>query len=497
MRRVPRRRRPAWASFPSDTAAALKPRLRAAHAANDCRACWYASRAEVESLYTLRGFLGGLRTLVTGVKRPGALLLAALLLSSGAAGQTPPPGGDKGAAADVTDLVNSLLGGLLGGGDVTGERLQEEVAEAGGLPFRENVPVAFLGREELGAYLRELFDAEYPVALARADERLLQAFDLLPPGTDLRALRARVLEENVAGFYDERPGKRRLYAVSEDRSFSPMNQIVLVHELRHAQQDQYERLDGFLGDDVSDFDDRRLAWTSLLEGDATLVMERFVRLRLGSLGGAAEAPAAGDPAALGTPGLFDVPGAPPVVRDQLVQPYLAGLTFARALWARGGGEALREAWGRPPRVHRAGPAPREVLLAGEAARRGAGRGGAAAAPGCCPRACSARCCSGRWSRTRARPPTEGWGGDGWRLWDVGGRTALAWRSEWDGAGRRRGVPRRAAGALRAVRRSCLACGLGGLHARRAGARFAMRRAGEAVDLVSADDGALFDRMVGG
>jgi MoaA/NifB/PqqE/SkfB family radical SAM enzyme len=52
--------------LPSDTAAVLKPRLRAAHTANDCRACWYASRAEVESLYTLRGLLGGLRTLVTG-----------------------------------------------------------------------------------------------------------------------------------------------------------------------------------------------------------------------------------------------------------------------------------------------------------------------------------------------------------------------------------------------------------------------------------------------
>ena len=51
--------------LPSDTAAVLKPRLRAAHVANDCRACWYASRAEIESLYTLRGFLGGLRALVT------------------------------------------------------------------------------------------------------------------------------------------------------------------------------------------------------------------------------------------------------------------------------------------------------------------------------------------------------------------------------------------------------------------------------------------------
>jgi MoaA/NifB/PqqE/SkfB family radical SAM enzyme len=51
--------------LPSDTAAVLKPRLRAAHSANDCRACWYASRAEIESLYTVRGFLGGLKTLVT------------------------------------------------------------------------------------------------------------------------------------------------------------------------------------------------------------------------------------------------------------------------------------------------------------------------------------------------------------------------------------------------------------------------------------------------
>jgi MoaA/NifB/PqqE/SkfB family radical SAM enzyme len=44
---------------------ALRPRLRAVAAANDCRACYYASRAEIETLYTMRGLLGGLRTLVT------------------------------------------------------------------------------------------------------------------------------------------------------------------------------------------------------------------------------------------------------------------------------------------------------------------------------------------------------------------------------------------------------------------------------------------------
>jgi hypothetical protein len=50
--------------LPADPATAVRTRLRAAHAANDCRACWYASRAEIESLYTVRGFVAGLRTLV-------------------------------------------------------------------------------------------------------------------------------------------------------------------------------------------------------------------------------------------------------------------------------------------------------------------------------------------------------------------------------------------------------------------------------------------------
>jgi MoaA/NifB/PqqE/SkfB family radical SAM enzyme len=52
-------------TLPGEGAERVRARLRAAHAANDCRACWYASRAEIESLYTVRGFLAGLRTLVT------------------------------------------------------------------------------------------------------------------------------------------------------------------------------------------------------------------------------------------------------------------------------------------------------------------------------------------------------------------------------------------------------------------------------------------------
>ena len=90
---------------------------------------------------------------------------------------------------------------------------------------------------------------------------------------------------------------------------------------------------------------------------------------------------------------------------------------------------------------------------------------------------------------------DGWGGDGWRLWDVGGRTALAWRSEWDQA--------TDAGEFHAALRARFArygapASRGGweVFTPTGGRRFAVRRVGDAVDLVSADDGALLDRIVG-
>jgi hypothetical protein len=420
--------------------------------------------------------------------------LLAALLAPAALAQTPPAGGEN-PAAEVSDLVNALLGGLLGGAEVTGPQLQEEVAEAGGLPFRKDVPLAFLRRDELAAYLRELFDAEYTPGQARADERLLTAFDLLPGGTDLRVVRARVLEDNVAGFYDERPGRRRLYAVSDDRAFTPMNQIVLAHELRHALQDQYEDLGSFLDEGVSDFDDRRLAWMSLLEGDATLVMERFVRLRLGALGEVLRT--AGEDvgaAALGAPGLLELPGAPPVVRDQLVQPYVAGLAFARALWAHGGPRALRAAWARPPE------STEQVLHPAKFFERERPR---AVVPRVAPPPGARLVSEGVLGELLLRTlveedggkATEGWGGDGWRLWDVGGRTALAWRSEWDG-------PEDAAefhAALRArfARRGGASSRAGfEVFAGPDGRRFALRREHDAVELLSADDAALLARLTG-
>lgn len=408
------------------------------------------------------------------MKRKKAGLLGGLLLCLAVAlpaQESPPP--------DASDLVNTLLSGLLGFRDVTGAELQREVADVGGVPFRSDVPLEYMSRADLSRYLKEVLDSEYPEARARNDQRTLVAFDLLPPETDLRALRAHVLEENIAGFYDERPGKKRLYAVSEDRRLTPANQLILAHELRHALQDQYVDVHQALPASVGDFDDRRIAWMSLLEGDATLVMERFLMRRL-----------PGGEEGLDLPGLSvptpEVPGAPPVVRDQLVLPYLVGREFARALWRNGGAEAIRSAWSRPPE------STEQVLHPDKYAAREAPRPVEPPEPPRGGRLVNEGVLGELLVRTLLDDPGDegaggGWGGDVYRVWDLSGKTLLVWRSVWDSPQ----AEGRFLGAVRArfyrrygvpeVREGYTVFGRGPW-------RFAIGRRAHGILLVSSDDG---------
>ena len=345
-----------------------------------------------------------------------AFLLVALLAAPPAASQDP---------ADASDLINTLLATLGGFRDLSGPELQREVAEAGGVAFRSDVPLDYLSRSALSSYLKEVLDSEYPPEKAEADERTLAAFDLLPPRSGLRALRARLLEDNVAGFYDERPGRKRLYAISDQRTLTPANQLVLAHELRHALQDQYTDLHGTVPAGVGDFDDRRMAFVSLLEGDATLVMERFLLRRLPGL-----PETMGDLGAWGLPANL-MPGVPQVLQDQLVLPYLVGRDFARALFQRGGWPALREAWSRPPRSTEQVLHPEKYFAAEGARPLDLGTAPAGS------RLVNEGVLGELLTRTLLGPGSEGaaagWGGDAFRVHDVGGRTLLVWASAWDSA----------------------------------------------------------------
>ena len=353
-------------------------------------------------------------------RRPLSRLVSAVLalavVAAWVSGADRPP-------RESEDLLNVLLSRLLQLDELTPPELQKIVGDAGGVPFPADVPVEFMTPAELQGYLREVVDSEYPPQEAEADARTLAAFDLIDPGLDLRRVRLGLLEQNIAGFYDERPHRRRLYVVSEDRRLTPINQLILAHELRHALQDQHADVHGVVPEEVGDFDDRRLAFLAVLEGDATLVMEHFLRRRLEQA--ERTLPEMAD---FAFP-VGDMPGTAPVLRDQMVLPYVLGTPFARELWRKGGWAALQEAWKRPPEsseqvIHpekywtrerpshpavtyapRHGRVLREGVLGEAYARTLLGEGSAAAA--------------------------AGWAGDRYRVWDVKGRTLLVWRSAWE------------------------------------------------------------------
>ena len=409
-----------------------------------------------------------------------AVVLAMLLTAGPVRAQEPPP-------VDASDLINTLLGGLLGFKDITGPELQTEVAAVGGVPFRADVPLRYLSRAELVRYLKEVLDDEYPVSQAQADQRTLVAFGLLTPGTDLRALRTRLLEENVAGFYDERPGKKQLYAVSEENRLTPTNQLILSHELRHALQDQYASVHEALPSSVGDFDDRRLAYLSLLEGDATLVMERFLVRRLP---GMEDSEMSG--MSMPTPA---VPGAPRVLADQLVLPYMVGRDFARAVWQRGGWEAIKAAWSRPPESTEQVLHPEKFF-----AREGAQRvdiayqpaGGSLVNEGVLGELLM-RTLLGDGSDAAA----AGWGGDRFRVWDVGGKNLLVWRSVWDSPSDLAEFRQALLARLAAERAPAGERGPFRLYLAAAPWRFAVGEVAGGTVLVSSDDERAFDAALAG
>ena len=53
-------------------------------------------------------------------------------------------------------MINALLGGLLGFREISAAELQHEVADVGGVPFRAEVPLEYMSREDLGAVIAHL-----------------------------------------------------------------------------------------------------------------------------------------------------------------------------------------------------------------------------------------------------------------------------------------------------------------------------------------------------
>ncbi len=201
------------------------------------------------------------------------------------------------------------------------------------LPAPDIGAAQIIGRDELAAELRAIFDADYPQARRDADNVELRALGLLHEGQDVAELQLQLLGDQVIGFYNQH--QRRMVVVS-DGGVDAQARMTYAHEYTHALQDAAFGIDA-LGTDAVGEDDRNLAHLSLIEGDASLVMVLWAIEH--------------DPAGLGdtiSGPVPDMSGIPDWMVAQLAFPYTAGANFVANLYQNGGFDAVDAAYADPP-----------------------------------------------------------------------------------------------------------------------------------------------------
>lgn len=205
-------------------------------------------------------------------------------------------------------------------------------------PTRD-VPYELITREQFIDELVELQDAEVPVEVRKAEERLYKRLGLLPDDADLDALIQELYGAQVLAYYQ--PENGHFYLIGDDESLSGTDKLVVAHEYTHALQDQHFDLK----DTVSDYTqgDAQLAEIAVIEGDATLTSQLWTtdNLDFGDLlqlliEGFSQLDAA------------SLDGFPLVLRRQLEFPYTEGFVFATALHEEGGFAAVNDALTTPP-----------------------------------------------------------------------------------------------------------------------------------------------------
>lgn len=208
------------------------------------------------------------------------------------------------------------------------------LAEArSGLRALDTPRVALRSQATLEGYLSEQLEKDLPAARAEALIAVYARFGLVPDTLQLVPLLKALLLEQIVGYYD--PAADTLFVV--DRVPRDSVELVLVHELVHALQDQHTDMDSVLRA-LEAANDRSTAARAAVEGHATFAMTEW---QLGEMTGMdvdlTEFP---DLAQIGAsldlgslPGMDVLADAPRFVRESVLFPYLGGLGFMQAYWA--------------------------------------------------------------------------------------------------------------------------------------------------------------------
>jgi hypothetical protein len=222
------------------------------------------------------------------------------------------------------------------------DEVLQEMSQITGLAQRTPVKKTLRSREEIRAYvIREMNEDKEPAERYNS-ARSAEALGLLPAGFDLDNFMVDLLTEQIAGLYD--PKTEEFYladwiAIEDQR-------MVMAHELTHALQDQHYKIEAWVKA-ARPNDDAELARESVLEGSAMAAMIDYLLLDKGL--SIKDVPDIDPNMMVGD--LGDTPlmkKAPMFLRDSLIFPYIAGLTFSSNILKPSGWSAMPRVFAKPP-----------------------------------------------------------------------------------------------------------------------------------------------------
>ena len=219
------------------------------------------------------------------------------------------------------------------------EEIEAQVAQLRGLEPGAPVERAVLDEAGLREFVTSSFNEDNPEELVTGFERLYKELLLMPEDESLEDLYIELLTSQVAGLYDDET--KRMYVISRTGDIGPTEKVTYAHEFTHALQDQAFGLRSLVGEET-DQGDRTLARTTLVEGDATLLMSLWAQQHL-TPAELAEAVGASDPAAEAV-----LARMPAILKETLLFPYTAGLQLTLGDWSGGGFAAIDARYDDPP-----------------------------------------------------------------------------------------------------------------------------------------------------
>jgi hypothetical protein len=152
-----------------------------------------------------------------------------------------------------------------------------------GRPFTGTPGIELQSLADFSAYLDRQIERELGGEKGDRDQRLLHALGLVEQDVDLRSMIHRSALEQAAAYYD--PDTDTFYIVQEMPEL--VLDMVMAHELQHAQQDQHTQLLARYLSGGFESLDAELAARFLVEGEATLVGTAWMIMDVGrsALGG--------------------------------------------------------------------------------------------------------------------------------------------------------------------------------------------------------------------